>query len=50
MAAAMLYHRGVAGSPNELLSQKRFTESCELGIQQACKYVDNSVLSSPMSP
>jgi len=45
--AARLYHSGAAGSPNELLSQKRFGEGCELGFQPACKQSDGSALDNP---
>jgi len=48
-AAAMLYHRGAAGTPNDVLSQKRFEQGCQLGYQPACQDVQGSALADPVS-
>jgi TPR repeat protein len=47
-AAAMLYHRGTAGTQDDALSQKRFEESCELGFAPGCRFVQSaSFMNSP---
>ena len=48
-SAAMLYHRGSAGTQDELLSQRRFEQGCELGFQPACRFVDGAALANPVS-
>jgi TPR repeat protein len=48
MAAAMLYHRGSAGTQDEALSQKRFEQGCEFGYQPACKFLQGTASAEPL--
>jgi len=49
-AAAMLYHRGSAGIPqDEALAQQRFMEGCQLGYQPSCKFVGGAAFAEPVS-
>jgi TPR repeat protein len=47
-AAGMLYHRGTAGPQDDVLSQKRFEEGCELGFKPACSFVASAFM-NPVS-
>jgi TPR repeat protein len=48
-AAAMLYHRGSAGTQDEALSQKRFEQGCELGYRPACRFLEDAALGNPLA-
>lgn len=48
VAAAMLYHGGLARTQDEALSQKRFEQGCEFGYQPACRFLQGSASADPL--